>query len=139
MDEQGLRQSGQWSRGPGRLGEGRVYADIYRHGTNPRSTRKYFRVSPSERTFSAPYIVTVMRGVQLCTGSSRYSCRSSGLVPRQYPSARDGTINGSGQRSEACTDRSPIELTGSVRARFGGNPHPAARSKIDWKVAAFEY
>jgi integrase len=35
--------------------------------------------------------------------------------------------------------RSPIELTGSVRARFGGNPHPAARSKIDWKVAAFEY
>jgi hypothetical protein len=42
-------------------------------------------------------------------------------------------------RSEACTDRSPIELTGSVRARFGGNPHPAARSKIDWKVAAFEY
>ena len=49
------------------------------------------------------------------------------------------TINGSGQRSEACTDRSPIELTRSVRARFGGNPHPAARSENDWKVAAFEY
>ena len=49
------------------------------------------------------------------------------------------TINGSGRRSEACTDRSPIELTRSVRARFGGNPHPAARSENDWKVAAFEY
>src|SRR4029077_19245952 len=35
----------------------------------------------------------------------------------------------------SCTDRSPIELTRSVRARFGGNPHPAARSENDWKFA----
>ena len=47
------------------------------------------------------------------------------------------TINGSGRRSEACTDRSPIVLTRSVRARIGGNPHPAARSEHDWKVAAY--
>ena len=45
--------------------------------------------------------------------------------------------HGSGRRSEACTDRSPIVLTRSVRARIGGNPHPAARSEHDWKVAAY--
>jgi hypothetical protein len=33
-----------------------------------------------------------------------------------------------------CTDRSPIVITRSVRARIGGNPHPAARSEHDWKV-----
>ena len=43
------------------------------------------------------------------------------------------TINGSGQRSETCTDR-----THATRPS-GGNPHPAATSENDWKVAAFEY
>ena len=41
MSKDSVRASG--AEGPVRLGEGRVYADIYRHGTNPRSTRKYFR------------------------------------------------------------------------------------------------
>jgi len=35
--------------------------------------------APSEATFSAPYIVTVMHGIQLCSGSSRYRFRLSGL------------------------------------------------------------
>ena len=30
-----------------------------------------------------------------------------------------------------------LPSTRSVRARIGGNPHPAARSEHDWKVAAY--
>jgi hypothetical protein len=37
-------------------------------------------------------------------------------------------------------DAAPLETELlNVRARFAGNPHPAARSENDWKVAAFEY
>jgi len=38
MSKDSVRASG--AEGPGRLGEGRVYADNYRHGTNPRCVRK---------------------------------------------------------------------------------------------------
>jgi len=71
MDEQGIRQSGQW----GRTGlRGRLSA------WNQSSINKEtLQGAPSERPFSARYIVTMMPGVQLCSGSSWYSCRLSSL------------------------------------------------------------
>src|SRR5262245_33430823 len=63
----------------GRVGLG---ADLRGHlsAWNQSSINKEtLQGAPSERTFSAPYIVTVMHGIQLCSGSSRYRFRLSGL------------------------------------------------------------
>ena len=73
----------------GRVGLGRGGSTRTSIGMEPILDQQGNTSSPSERTFSAPYIVTAMRGIQLCCGSSQYSCRLSGLIPRQYPSARD--------------------------------------------------
>ena len=90
MSKDSVRASG--AEGPGRLGEGRVYADTI--GMEPILDQQgnTSGVSPSERTFSAPYIVTVTRGVQLCSGSSRYFCRLSGLNQGSTPLRAIGPI-----------------------------------------------
>ena len=87
MSKDSVRASG--AEGPVRLGEGRVYADIYRHGTNPRSTRKYFRGFTVRAYFqcaldcySDAWRTIVQRFITVLLSFERPK-------PRQYPSARD--------------------------------------------------
>ena len=87
MSKDSVRASG--AEGLGRLGEGRVYADIYRHGTNPRSTRKYFRgftvrayFQCALHCYSDAWRTIVQRFITVLLSFERPK-------PRQYPSARD--------------------------------------------------
>ena len=87
MSKDFIRASG--AEGPGRLGEGRVYADNYRHGTNPRSTRKYFRgftvrayFQCALHCYSDAWRTIVQRFITVLLSFERPK-------PRQYPSARD--------------------------------------------------
>ena len=93
MSKDSVRASG--AEGPGRLGEGRVYADIYRHGTNPRSTTKYFRgftvrayFQCALHCYSDAWRTIVQRFITVLLSFERPK-------PRQYPSARDWPYPGS--------------------------------------------
>ena len=92
MDEQGIPSGPVEPKG--RVGFGRGGSTRTSIGMEPILDQQgnTSGVSPSERTFSAPYIVTVMRGVQLCSGSSRYFCRLSGLNQGSTPLRAIGPI-----------------------------------------------
>ena len=92
----------------GRVGLGRGGSTRTSIGMEPILDQQGNTSSPSERTFSAPYIVTAMRGIQLCSGSSRYSCRLSGLNQGSTPLRATGRLTGadSGARPAPIDHRS---------------------------------
>jgi NAD(P)-dependent dehydrogenase (short-subunit alcohol dehydrogenase family) len=87
MSKDSVRASG--AEGPGRLGEGQVYADIYRHGTNPRSTRKYFRGFTVRAYFQCALHCYSDAWSTIVQRFSAVLLSFEGPKPRQYPSARD--------------------------------------------------
>ena len=88
MSKDSVRASG--AEGPGRLGEGRVYADIYRHGTNPRSTRKYFVTVRAYfqcplHCYSDAWHTIVLRFITVLLSFERPNTKAVSLCARRGP------------------------------------------------------
>jgi hypothetical protein len=123
MSKDSVRASG--AEGPGRLGEGRVYADIYRHGTNPRSTRKYFRGFTVRAYFQCALHCYSDAWSTIVQRFSTVLLSFEGPKPRQYPSARAiGPILNRPRsrwrmaRSPAWCETSPSSLRGCASTPF---------------------